>query len=167
MTTHCRAIVFFLDTKNKVTTLFSSSFVETQRRRQQQLILLKHRKDKTHEKPTKKKSREGRELLFKLLFCPLIFGSHFCPLGFALLFQVLSPDIFFFLSKIKKTQRKKKPLRRKICKGGRELTFKLPFYPLTFGSCFCLPTFTFMFQVFSFSIFFFSSKTQRKKNHRK
>jgi hypothetical protein len=49
-----------------------------------------------------KKCKEGRELSFKLSFCP--FTS-------ALLFQTLSPDIFFFSSrrKEKKTPTKKNP----------------------------------------------------------
>jgi len=56
---------------------------------------------------------------------------------------------------------KKKP------KEGRELTFKVPFCLLTFGSRFYLPIFTLPFHVLSLGIFFLSSskkkKTQRKK----
>jgi hypothetical protein len=73
------------------------------------LLLLKHKEDKTHKKTTKKKPRKGRELTFKLPFCPLIFGSDICPPTFALSFQVFSLGIFFFSNKEKKTQRKKKP----------------------------------------------------------
>jgi hypothetical protein len=54
--------------------------------------------------------------------------------AFALLFQTLFLGIFFFSSirKLKKTQRKKN------CREGKELSFKLPLYPLTFGSRLCL-----------------------------
>jgi hypothetical protein len=42
------------------------------------------RKQNTKENKIKK-PKEGRELTFKLTFCLLIFGSHFCPPAFALL----------------------------------------------------------------------------------
>jgi hypothetical protein len=61
-----------------------------------QLLLLKHRKNKTHKKTTKKIPREGREVTFKLSLCPFIFGFRFCTPAFALPFQVLSHGIFFF-----------------------------------------------------------------------
>jgi preprotein translocase subunit YajC len=83
------------------------------------------------------------------------------------LFQTLSPGIFFFSNiRKKKTQRKKNHIEEKKCKEGRELTFKLPLYPLIFGSWLCLLVSAFLFQTFSFSIFFFSNKRKRKKKHR-
>jgi len=63
------------------------------------------RKKKTIEK--KKYAKKGRELTFKLLFCPFTFGSRFCLLTFALLFQTLSLSIFFFSSKKKNNAEKK------------------------------------------------------------
>jgi preprotein translocase subunit YajC len=105
-----------------------------------------------------------RELTFKLPLYPLIFGSYFYPLTFALPFQVLSLGIFFFSSKRKekKTTKKKK---KYICREGRELTFKLSLYPHIFDSCSCPPTFALLFQAFSPDIFFFSNI--RKKNTKK
>jgi hypothetical protein len=64
-------------------------------------------KKKTTEK--KKYAKKRRELTFKLLFCPFTYGSRFCLLTFALLFQELSLSIFFFSSKKKKQRKKKNP----------------------------------------------------------
>jgi hypothetical protein len=54
----------------------------------------KNTKKKNHSEENK--CREGKELTFKLLFYPFIFGSYFCPPVFALSFQALSLNIFFF-----------------------------------------------------------------------
>jgi len=75
------------------------------------------KKTHTHTHKEKKNHREflkykkGRELTFKLLLCPLTFGSHLCPPAFALPFQVFSLGIFFFSSRRgkKKHKGKKKP----------------------------------------------------------
>jgi hypothetical protein len=78
--------------------------------------------------------------------------------------------VIFFFSNIEKTKHTKK--QQKNTKRRKELTFKFPLYPFTFGSRFCTPTFALPFQVFSLGIFFFSSEekkhthTQRRKNHR-
>jgi len=73
--------------------------------------------------------------------------------------------LFFFL-KHKEDKTHKKTTKKKP-KEGRELTFKLPFCLLTFGSRFCFPIFALPFHVLSPGIFFLSSskkkKTQRKK----
>jgi len=66
-------------------------------------------------------------------------------------------------------KRKETHRDEKKCREGKELSFKLPLFPLTFGSCFCPPTFALLFQMLFLGIFFFSSirklkKTQRKKN---
>jgi hypothetical protein len=55
-----------------------------------------------------KKCKEGRELSFKLSLCPPTFGFHFYPPTFALLFQTISPSIFFFSNKRKEKETKKK-----------------------------------------------------------
>jgi hypothetical protein len=75
-------------------------------------LLFKHRKEghgvifffffSNTKKQQKKKPKEGRKLTFKLPFCPLTFGSHFCLPVFALPFQVFSLGIFFLSSKKKK-----------------------------------------------------------------
>jgi hypothetical protein len=51
----------------------------------------------------------------------------------------------------------------KKCKERRELSFKLPLCPFTFGSPFCPPAFTLLFQTLSRGNFFFSSKRKEKK----
>jgi len=75
----------------------------------------------------------------------------------------------------KKNTKKKKTIEEKKIKEGKELTFKLPFYLLMFGSCFCLPASAFLLLPFCFKCFFLASffsqieekkKTQRKKNYR-
>ncbi len=64
-------------------------------------------------KHTTQKPRKGSELTFKLSLCPslLVFAS-------TLLFQTLSPDIFFFSSRRKKKQRKKNIEKKNAEKGG-------------------------------------------------
>jgi hypothetical protein len=63
-----------------------------------------------------------------------------------------------------------KKTTKKIPRKRKELTFKFPLCPLTFGSRFYPPTFALPFQIFSLGIFFFSNKkkkhthTQRRKN---
>ncbi len=125
----------------------------------------KKRKNKTIEE--KKTCKEGKELTFKLLLCPLTFDSRFCFLVLHFHFKcfVLTSS-FYQVEEKKKTTEKKKNAKK-----GRELTFKLLFCPFTFGSRFCLLTFALLFQAFSLSIFFFSSKKKKKnaekKTHRK
>jgi hypothetical protein len=75
------------------------------------------RRQNTQENNKKKKPKEGRELTFKLSLCLLIFGSHFCPLAFALLFQVLPLGIFFFLN-IRGKKQKNHREEKNAEKGG-------------------------------------------------
>jgi hypothetical protein len=72
--------------------------------------------------------------------------------------KTMAPYYCLFLLKHKENKTPKKKPRE-----GRELTFKLSFCLLTFGS-----RFYFLFQTFSPRIFFFSSrkKNKEKKNHR-
>jgi hypothetical protein len=126
--------------------------------------------DKTHKKATKKKPKRRRELTFKLLLYPITFGSCFCPPAFALSFQVLSLGIFFFSrGKKKHTHTKKKKCHReeKICREGRELTFKFSLCLFTFGSHFCPLAFALPFKVFSPVIFFFLSRKKKQKKKKK
>jgi len=77
----------------------------------------------------KKKCKEGKELTFKLLFCPLTFGFCFWPLIFGLSFQALSPWHFFFKWKKKEKHKEKKNHREeKNAKNGRSLPFFSRFY---------------------------------------
>jgi Na+/H+ antiporter NhaD/arsenite permease-like protein len=71
--------------------------------------------------------------------------------------------------KEKKTKEKKNHREEKKCREGKELSFKLPFCPFTFGSRFCPPTFALLFQTLSLRIIFFSSKRKekKKKKHKK
>jgi len=108
----------------------------------------------------KKKNKEknvgkGRSFPLKSHSALSPFGSHFCPLAFSLLFQTLSPNIFFFSSEKNKN----------VMKG--RLTFKILLYLFIF--CFYLwpPFLPFCFKHFFFNIFFFSSQKQKKKNAKK
>ncbi len=67
----------------------------------------------------------------------------------------------------KKNTKEKKTINKKKCKEGKELTFKLPLYPLIFGSYFYPSVSTLSFQALSLGIFFFSNKRKKKlkKNH--
>jgi hypothetical protein len=113
------------------------------------------------EKKTTKKNKYAkrrRELTFKLLFCPFTFGSHFCLLTFALLFQALSLSIFFFSNKKKKTTQNKKPIeKKKNANKGRILLSSF-----RFALSFLAPTSALSFQVLSPNIFFFSNKRKKK-----
>jgi len=147
----------------------SSSLQHHHRKRQQHIAIVfffSNIEKTKHTEKQQKKPKERKELTFKLSLCPLTFGSCVCPPIFAFLFQVLSLGIFLFSSRRgKKNIKKKNQKEENICREGKELTFKLLLYPFTFGSCFCLPTFALLFQVFSHGIFFFSSR--RKKKHTK
>jgi hypothetical protein len=125
------------------------------------IFFFSSRRKKKHKE---KKSKEKKELSFKLSFCPLTFGSHFCPPTSTLLFQTFSPGIFFFS---RKTQRKRNLKKENKCREGKEISFKLSLYPLIFGSRFCPLTSSLLFQTFFHGIFFFSSKKKNKEeNHR-
>jgi len=71
---------------------------------------------------------------------------------------------FLLASSSSQAKEKKKNIKKKNhseenkCREERELTFKLPFYPLIFGSYFCPPAFALLFQALSFDIFFFSNR---------
>jgi hypothetical protein len=112
----------------------------------------------------KKKCKEGRELSFKLSFCLLTFGSCFYPPISALLFQMLSLDIFFFSSRRKE---KKNHREEKKCREGKEFSFKLSLCPLTFGSHFCLHVFALLFQHFLLTSFSFQAKEKKRKEKKK
>jgi hypothetical protein len=114
------------------------------------LLLLKHKKNKTHKKITKKKPRQGRELTFKLPLYLFTFGSCFYPYV-----PNVFPGIFFFSIFFKK------------CRERKELSFKFPLYPFIFGSYFCPPTYALLFQTLSPGIFFFSSRRKEKKQRKK
>jgi len=119
------------------------------------LPLFKQKENKTH----KKKPRKKKEPTFKFQLCPLIFGSRFYPF----VSNAFSWHLLLFKQKKRKKKEKKNHRKEKKCKEGRELSFKLPFYPFIFGSRFCPPTVVLLFQTFSPRIFFFSS-TKKEKN---
>jgi hypothetical protein len=102
----------------------------------------------------KKKLQRKKELSFKLPLCPFIFGSHFYPLTFVLLFQTFSPD-----SSIRKE-------KKNVEKGENLLSSShSTFSPLVLASgLLFLP---FCFKCFLLGIFFFSSKRKEKKNTKK
>jgi hypothetical protein len=125
----------------------------------------RHKGKKTIEK--KKYVEKGGSLpssscsTFSLLAPALAFSLlHFCFKCFLLAF-------FSFCLKREKKHKEKNHREEKICREGREPTFKLPFCPLNFGFHFCPPIFALLFQAFSLSIFLFSSRRKEKKTQRK
>jgi len=92
----------------------------------------------------------------------LLSSSHFAFSLLAptstLLFQTLSHDIFFLLK-----QKKRKTIedKRNAKKGGSFPSNS--HFALTFGSRFCPPISTLLFQTLSPSIFFFSSRRKKEK----
>jgi hypothetical protein len=131
---------------------FSSSQIEEKKE--------KHKEKKIIEKK-KMQRREGAYL--QAPFLPFIFGSCSC----LFVSSTFSWHFLLFKQKKKKEKHKEKQIhkKKKNCRKGRELTFKLHFYPFIFGSCFYPPAFTLSFQVLSPYIFFFSNR--RKKTHTK
>ncbi len=97
-----------------------------------------------------------------------VLPSHFWLLLLPFYFYLFVSSIFswhFLLlkqKKRKKNTKKKKSQRKKKCKEGKELTFKLPFYP-----SFLALALAFLFQALSLGIFFFSNKRKKKKNTKK
>jgi hypothetical protein len=88
-----------------------------------------------------------------------IFPSHFYPS----ILNVYSWHLLLLKQeKRKKTLRKKNHKEEEKCREGKELSFKLLLYPLTFGSHFWLPIFALLFQMLSFGNFLFSSKKNKK-----
>jgi hypothetical protein len=124
----------------------TSSFFQTKEKKT-------HIEKKNHRE--EEKCIERRELIFKLPLYLFTFNSCFYPLAFALSFQVLSPSIFFFSSKRKKTQ-KKNHREEKICKEGRELTFKLPLWLSLLA-----PTFALLLLHFHFKHFLLASSSSQ------
>jgi len=86
-------------------------------------------------------------------------------LASALLFQTLSPSIFFFSNKKKEKENHRE---EKKCREGRELTFKLSLCLLTFGSCFWPPISTlFISSAFSSTFSSFQVEEKKKENTKK
>jgi hypothetical protein len=120
------------------------------------------KKKKTQEKKTiekKKNVKKGRSL-------PSNSHSALSLLALASAFPLLHFRFKHFLlassssqaKEKKKNTKKKNHSEENKCREERELTFKLPFYPLIFGSYFCPPAFALLFQALSFDIFFFSNR---------
>jgi len=82
------------------------------------------------------------------------------------LFQALSRGIFLFSSRKKNTKKKKTIRKKKLCREGRELTFKLLFCLLTFGSRFYYLVFALSFQALSLGIFFSSKRKKNRKEQK-
>jgi hypothetical protein len=136
---HCNST-----TKEDDSTLPSSSSFQTQKRQNTQ-----------ENNPKKIKRREGAYLQAFVL--PSHFWLPLLPFYF---------KHFLLASSSSQAKKKKKKTKKKKCRKRKALSFKLPLYPLNFGSCFSLPTFALMFQMFSYSIFFFSNIMGKKMHKR-
>jgi hypothetical protein len=82
-----------------------------------------------------------------------------------ILFQMFSPGIFFSNKRKKKKKNHRKELK---CRKGRELSFKLLFFPFTFSShsalSFLTPTFALPFLPFCFKRFFLASSSSQAED---
>jgi hypothetical protein len=102
-----------------------------------------------------KKCKEGKEFSFKFMFCPLTFGSRFCP--------SISNTFFWHLLVFKHKKRKNHKEEKNVEKGGS--------LPSSFHSAFSLLAFVFglllflpfRFKRFLLAIFFFSSRRKKRK----
>jgi hypothetical protein len=150
---HCHCLLF----------LYNTTIEEDDGKCVVVFFFLNTKKTKHTRKQQKKKPRERRELTFKLLLCLLTFGPHFYPF----ISSTFSSHLFSSQAKEKKRKEKMNHREEKECRERRELSFKLPLYPFSFGSCFCFPSFAFLFQTLSLGIFFFSSKRKEKKTKKK
>jgi hypothetical protein len=128
------------------------------------LFLLKQKGGKkTIEKKTN--AKKGRSFLL---------SSHFTLslLGPASTFPLLPFCFKHFLRTSSSSQgdeKKEKTIeKKKKCKEGKELTFKLSLCPFTFGFCVWLLIFALSFQVFSpWHLFLFKQKKIKKKTKKK
>jgi hypothetical protein len=129
-------------------------------------LFLKHKKDKTHKKTTKKKPKEGRSLpsSSRSAFSFLVLASAFPFLHFYFMCFLLASSSFQIVRK-KNTKKKKTIEKKKTCKKGKELTFKLLLCPLTFDSRFCFLVLHFHFKCFILTSSFYQVEG-KKKNHR-
>jgi len=98
--------------------------------------------------------------------------SHFCPPIFALMFHVLSLSIFFSSRRKEKKHKEKKNHRGKKNQRREGAYLQAPILPshvwlLLLPSCFCLPAFALLFQMFFPSIFFFSNRRKKKNTKKK
>jgi hypothetical protein len=130
------------------------------------LFLLKHKKDKTHKKTTKKNQEKGKSLPSN--FC---FALSLLAFTFTLPFQVFFLGIFFSSSRGKKNTKKKKTIEKKKYaeKGGSLLSSSCSAFSLL------ALIFAFLFLHFCFKCFFLASsfsqieekkKHKEKKNHK-
>ncbi len=133
------------------------------------LLLLKQKKRKKTKKKNhreEKNAKKRRSFPLKSHSALSPFGSHFWLLTYALLFQTLSPDIFFFSSK-KKQKNKKNHREKQKCNEGRAYfqAFILPshFLLLLMASYFC----HFVSNTFSSAFSSSQAKQKKKKTQRK
>jgi len=124
--------------------LFPGIFFFSSRRKKKQ-----HKEKKTHRKYLKIQRRDGA--FFKTFtlhshFWLSLLPSHFCPF----VSNIFSRHLLL----LKQKKRKEKHKEKNICREGREFSFKLPLYRLTFGSCFC----PFILNIFSLASSYFKAK---------
>jgi len=109
------------------------------------LLILKHKKNKTHKKTTKNKTKKRERAYLQAPTLPFHFWFPLLPFYFKC-FLLAS---FSSQTKEKKRKTKKKNHREeKKCKEGREFSFKLPLCPVTFNSRFCLHFYLFVSNAF-------------------
>jgi hypothetical protein len=138
--THCHHLILLCNTtiEEDNNTLSSSSSFQTQRKQNTQ-------------DNNQKKNQEGKELTFKLMFCPLTFGCHFYPF--------VSNAFSLHLLLFKQKKRKENYKEKNKCKERKVLSFKFPLCPLTFGSRF----YPFVSNAFSLHLLLLKQKKKTKE----
>ncbi len=104
----------------------------------------KHKEKKNHRE--EKTCKEGKELTFKLLLCPLTFDSRFCFLVLHFHFKCFILTSYFYQVEVKK----KKTTKKKKCKKREGTYFQALVLPFHFWLLFLPSQFcTFILSIFS------------------
>jgi hypothetical protein len=148
MTTHYRAIVFFLNTEKKTTV---SSFSSQTQIRQD-----------TQKNNQKNKPRDEREFTFKLPLCPLTFGSCFCFPLLHFYFKCFLLTSFFSNERKKKHKEKKTIKKKKYAKKGGNLLSSSHFALSLLAPTFAFPLMHFCFKRFLLASSSFQTEGKKK-----
>jgi hypothetical protein len=147
MATSCHHLLRCNDTTKEDDDTLPSSFSSLQhhhRRKQRHIVIIfffSNIKRTKHTRKQQKKTKKKEGAYLQAFALPFHFWFMLLPSCFCTSISVLFWHPIFF----KHNKRKKNHREEKKCEEGKELTFKLPFCPFTFGSRFCLPPFALPF----------------------
>ncbi len=151
MATSCHHLLSCNDTtkEDDDTLPLSFSSLQDHHRRKHHIVIIfffSNIKKTKHTRKQQKKTKKREGVYLQAFALPFHFWLMLLPSCFYTSVSVLSWHPFFFKhNNKKKTQEKKNHREEKKCKEGKELTFKLPLCPFTFGSHFYPPPFALPF----------------------